>query len=201
METISPEFAESKGRLRKLYFIYGLSVIILLVTLSGAILIKKYTDSLYATLDRLQEFNVQYIKVLGANHDIDRSLTSLKAMMPKGSYSQSGEEHMFMALDDLKLKAGSAEIVVTNIIEDKGAELQLSVVIRGPLKDYTSMVNFIGYLQSLKFPFYAISGAKIQRSEESTSSSLLYEIKGMLKYPKIGTPARETGTKGVPGKS
>jgi hypothetical protein len=200
METISPEFAESKGRLRKLYFIYGLSVIILLVTLSGAILIKKYTDSLYATLDRLQEFNVQYIKVLGANHDIDRSLTSLKAMMPKGPSSQSGEEHMLMALDDLKLKAGSAEIVVTNI-EDKGAELQLSVVIRGPLKDYTSMVNFIGYLQSLKFPFYAISGAKIQRSEEPTSISLLFEIKGMLKYPKIGTPVRETGTKGVPGKS
>ena len=200
METISPEFAESKGRLRKLYFIYGLSVIILLVTLSGAILIKKYTDSLYATLDRLQEFNVQYIKVLGANHDIDRSLTSLKAMMPQGPSSQSGEEHMLMALDDLKLKAGSAEIVVTNI-EDKGAELQLSVVIRGPLKDYTSMVNFIGYLQSLKFPFYAISGAKIQRSEEPTSSSILFEIKGMLKYPKIGTPARETGTKGMPGKS
>ncbi len=200
METISPEFAESKGRLRKLYFIYGLSVIILLVTLSGAILIKKYTDSLYATLDRLQEFNVQYIKVLGANHDIDRSLTSLKAMMPQGPSSQSGEEHMLMALDDLKLKAGSAEIVVTNI-EDKGAELQLSVVIRGPLKDYTSMVNFIGYLQSLKFPFYAISGAKIQRSEEPTSSSILFEIKGMLKYPKIGTPARETGTKGAPGKS
>ncbi len=200
METISPEFAESKGRLRKLYFIYGLSVIILLVTLSGAILIKKYTDSLYATLDRLQEFNVQYIKVLGANHDIDRSLTSLKAMMPQGPSSQSGEEHMLMALDDLKLKAGSAEIVVTNI-EDKGAELQLSVVIRGPLKDYTSMVNFIGYLQSLKFPFYAISGAKIQRSEEPTSSSILFEIKGMLKYPKIGTPARETGTKGTPGKS
>ena len=200
METISPEFAESKERLRKLYFIYGLSVIILLVTLSGAILIKKYTDSLYATLDRLQEFNVQYIKVLGANHDIDRSLTSLKAMMPQGPSSQSGEEHILMALDDLKLKAGSAEIVVTNI-EDKGAELQLSVVIRGPLKDYTSMVNFIGYLQSLKFPFYAISGAKIQRSEEPTSSSLLFEIKGVLKYPKIGTPARETGTKGVPGKS
>jgi hypothetical protein len=200
METLNPEFAESKGRLRKLYFIYGLSVIILLVTLSGAILIKKYTDSLYATLDRLQEFNVQYIKVLGANHDIDRSLTSLKAMMPKGPSSQSGEEHMLMALDDLKLKAGSAEIVVTNI-EDKGAELQLSVVIRGPLKDYTSMVNFIGYLQSLKFPFYSISGAKIQRSEEPTSISLLFEIKGMLKYPKIGTPARETGAKGVPGKS
>jgi hypothetical protein len=200
METIRPEFAESRGRLRKLYFIYGLSVIILLVTLSGAILIKKYTDSLYATLDRLQEFNVQYIKVLGANHDIDRSVTSLKAMMPQGPSSRSGEEHMLMALDDLKLRAGSAEIVVTNI-EDKGAELQLPVVIRGPLKDYTSMVNFIGYLQSLKFPFYAISGAKIQRSEEPTSSSLLFEIRGMLKYPKIGTPARETGTKGIQGKS
>jgi hypothetical protein len=199
METIRSEFTESKGRLRKLYFAYGLSAIILLITLSGAILTKKYTDSLYATLDRLQVFNVQYIKVLAANDDIDKSITRLKALIPQGPSTRPGEENMFMALDDLKLKAGSAEIVVTNI-EDKGAELQLPVVIRGPLKDYTSMVNLIGYLQSLKFPFYTIAGAKIQRSEEATSSSLLFEIKGMLKYPKIIVPAQEIGMKGTPGK-
>ena len=199
METIRSEFTESKGRLRKLYFAYGLSAIILLITLSGAILTKKYTDSLYATLDRLQVFNVQYIKVLAANDDIDKSITRLKALIPQGPSTRPGEENMFMALDDLKLKAGSAEIVVTNI-EDKGAELQLPVVIRGPLKDYTSMVNLIGYLQSLKFPFYTIAGAKIQRSEEVTSSSILFEIKGMLKYPKIIVPAQEIGMKGTPGK-
>ena len=94
---------------------------------------------------------------------------------------------MLLALDDLKSKAGSAEIAVTNI-EDKGADLQLSVTIRAPLKDYTSLVNFVGYLQSLKFPFFGITGIKIQRSEDPTVSALLLlKSKGALKFPKASS--------------
>jgi hypothetical protein len=200
METIKPKFTEAKGRLRKLFFTYGLCGIILLITLSGAILMKKYTESLYATFDRLQEFNVQYIKVLAAIDDIDKSLTLLKAMMPGDSSGQLLEEHMLLILDDLKSKAESSEITITNI-EDKGADLQLSVTIRAPLRDYSSLVNFVGYLQSLKFPFFGITGIKIQRSEDPTVSATSFEIKGALKFPKSSSRAKEAATKGVPGKS
>jgi hypothetical protein len=200
METIRPMFTETRGRLRRLYLTYGLSAIILLVTMSGAILIKKYTDSLYATFDRLQEFNVQYIKVRAAIDDVDKSLDRFKAMMQRDSSGQTIEESMLVALDDLKLKAGSAEIAVTNI-EDKGTELQLSVVIRGPLKDFTWMVNFIGYLQSMKFPFFGISDAKMQRAEDPATNTISFEIKGVMKHPKSPSSAREVGRKPVPGKS
>ncbi len=199
METITQGSTESKGRFRKRLFVYGLSGIIMLITLSGAMAMKKYVESLYATLDKLQEFNIQYIKVRASVDDIEKSLTRLKSMMPRDFSGQSKQEYMLMALDDLKSKAGSSEITVANI-EDKGADLQLSVVIRAPLKDYTSFVNFVGYLQSLKFPFFSITDIKIQRSDDQTASATSFELKGTLKFPKTTTGVQETPTKRVPGK-
>ncbi len=199
MEIMRQTSTETKGRIRKSFFIFGLSGILLLVTLSGAIVMKKYVESLYATLDRLQEFNVQYIKVRAAIEDIEKSSIRIKSMLPEDSSGQSKEEHMLMALDDLKSKAGPSEIVVANI-EDKGADLQLAVTIRAPMKDYTSFVNFVGYLQSLKFPFFGITGMKIQRSDDPNARVISFEIKGALKFPKKTSSIQEVPTKKVPGK-
>lgn len=199
METMRLISAETKRRLRKMFLVYGLSVTVLLITLSGAILTKKYTDSLYATLDRLQEFNIQHIKVRAAIDDIDKSSARIKALLSQTESGESVEERMLLTLDDLKMKAGSAEIAVTNI-EDKGADLQLSVTIRSPLTDYSSLVHFVGYLQSLKFPFFGITGIKIQKSEDSASSMTMFELKGTLKYPKTTATTQEAGNKRMPEK-
>jgi len=199
MEIIKPIFSETKGRLRKLLLVYGLTGVIMLITLSGAILMKKYVDSLYATLDRLQEFNIKYIKVRSATDDIEKSLIRLRSLMSVDSAEQSKEERMLMALDDLKTKAGSSEIKVANI-EDKGADLQLPLTVRSPLKDYTSFVNFVGYLQSLKFPFFCITGIKIQRSDDPAASATSFELKGALKFPKAIPGFQEAQAKKVPGK-
>jgi hypothetical protein len=160
---------------------------------------KKYTDSLYPTFDRLQEFNVQHIKVRAAIDDIEKTTARLKSLLPQTASGQLIEEPMLIALDDLKTKAGTAEITVANI-EDKGADIQLPVTIRSPLKDYTSLVHFVGYLQSLKFPFFGITGIKIQKSEDTTSTMTTFEIKGALKYPKTSSPTQATETKRIPGK-
>lgn len=199
MEITRPIFSETKGRFRRLLFIFGLSGIVLVVTLSGAIVMKKYVDSLYATLDKLQEFNIKYIKVRSATDDIEKSLIRLRSLLSVDSAEQSKEEHMLVALDDLKTKAGSSEITVANI-EDKGTDLQLPVSVRSPLKDYTSFVNFVGYLQSLKFPFFGITGIKIQRSDDPTASITSFEIKGALKFPKVIAGVQEAPAKRVPGK-
>ena len=199
MEIMRQISTETKGGIRKLLFIFGLSGILLLATLSGAIVMKKYVESLYATLDRLQEFNIQYIKVRAAIDDIEKSSIRLESMLPGDSSGRSKEEHMLMALDDLKSRAGSPEIVVANI-EDKGIDLQLAVTIRAPMKDYTSLVNFVGYLQSLKFPFFGIAGMKIQRNDDPNARVTSFEIKGALKFPKTTSGIQEGAIKRVPGK-
>ena len=199
MEIMRQISTETKGGIRKLFFVFGLSGILLLATLSGAIVMKKYVESLYATLDRLQEFNIQYIKVRAAIDDIEKSSIRLESMLPGDSSGRSKEEHMLMALDDLKSRAGSSEIVVSNI-EDKGIDLQLAVTIRAPMKDYTSLVNFVGYLQSLKFPFFGIAGMKIQRNDDPNARVTSFEIKGALKFPKTTSGIQEGAIKRVPGK-
>ncbi len=198
MEIIRSIFSETKGRFRRLLLVYGLTGGIMLITLSGAILMKKYVDSLYATLDKLQEFNIKYIKVRSATDDIEKSLLRLKSLLSVDFAEQSIEEHMLMTLDDLKTKAGSSEIVVANI-EDKGADLQLPLTVRSPLKDYSSFVNFVGYLQSLKFPFFGITGIKIQRSDDPAASVTSFELKGALKFPKAMSGVQEAA-KRIPGK-
>jgi len=199
METIEPTGTELKRRFRRLLFTFGLSGIVLMATLSGALVMKRYIDSLYATFDKLQEFNIQYIKVRAAVDHIDKSLTRLKSMLPVDSPGQVKEEHMLIALDDLKTKAGSSEITVANI-EDKGTDLQLPVIIRSPLKDYTSFANFVGYLQSLKFPFFGITGITIHRSDDQVSSVPFLEIKGVLKFPKTTSGIQVAPPKKVSGK-
>jgi len=198
MEIRRQTSTETKERIRKSFFIFALGGIFLLVTLSAAIVMKKYVDSLYATLDRLQEFNVQYIKVRAAIDDIEKLSKRLKSMLPGDSSGQSKEEHMLMALDDLKSKAGPSELVVANI-EDKGVDLQLAVTIRAPMKDYTSFVNFVGYLQSLKFPFFGITGMKIQRSDDPNALVTSFEIIGILKFPKTTPGIQEGAIKRIPG--
>jgi len=199
MEALKLTFQQTKRRLWKSLLIYGLTGIIMLMTLAGVIAMKEYVDSLYATLDKLQEFNIKYIKVRTAIDDIEKSLVRVKAMLPHDSSGLSDEEHMLIALDDLKAKAGSSEITVANI-EDKGADLQLSVVIRSVLKDYTSFVNFAGYLQSLKFPFFGITGIRIQRSDDQVTSATSFELKGILKFPKATFDTQAEPTKKIPGK-
>jgi hypothetical protein len=82
-------------------------------------------------------------------------------------------------------------VTVTNI-EDKGNEIQLPVNIKGPLRDYTTMVNQVGYLQSLKFPFFAINGIKISKSDVQAKSLTTFEIAGVLKFPKTDSQTTET---------
>ncbi len=72
--------------------VYGLTGGIMLITLSGAILMKKYVDSLYATLDKLQEFNIKYIKVRSATDDIEKSLLRLKSLLSVDFAEQSIED-------------------------------------------------------------------------------------------------------------
>ena len=80
MEALKLTFQQTKRRLWKSLLIYGLTGIIMLMTLAGAIAMKEYVDSLYATLDKLQEFNIKYIKVRTAIDDIEKSLVRVKAV-------------------------------------------------------------------------------------------------------------------------
>lgn len=188
MMTYSPEVYK---KLKKLFTYYIVTGIIFTLILSCAIMIKKYTNSLYETYDSLLEFNIRYLKIKSAIKDVDESIKTIKMLLPANLDAHSPEEFILITLDDLKYRMDKAYVTVTNI-EDKGNEIQLPVNIKGPLRDYTTMVNQVGYLQSLKFPFFAINGIKISKSDVQAKSLTTFEIAGVLKFPKTDSQTTET---------
>jgi hypothetical protein len=196
MTAYSPEAYKT---LKKLFSYYILSGMLFALIISGGIVAKKYADSLYETTDKLQEFNIQYIKIINATVDTDRAIKTIKTLLPPDFDAHLPEEFILMSLDDLKTRMDDANITITKI-EDKGSEVQLPVTIKSPLRDYTAMVNQVGYLQSLRFPFFVISGVKISKSGEKANVQTAFEITGALKYPKTGSQTAGTVSKKAGGR-
>jgi hypothetical protein len=192
MENMMTYLPEVYKKLKKLFVYYIVSGIIFTLVISCAIMIKKYTISLYETYDSLLEFNIRYLKIKGATKDVDESIKTIKMLLPANLDAHSPEEFILITLDDLKSRMDKKAYVTVTNIEDKGNEIQLPVNIKGPLRDYTTMVNQVGYLQSLKFPFFAINGIKISKSDVQAKSLTTFEIVGVLKFPKTGSQTTET---------
>jgi len=183
MEDITKFSTEMYKSFRKSVKLYIITGIIFIFFLSAGIILNKYTHSLYETSEKFQEFNIKYFNIMGAITDIDRTITIIKRMLPGEYDTRTPEEFIFMGLDDIKSMFSDAEVTITNI-EDRGNDVQLPVVIKSTLKDYSLFVNQVGYLQSLKFPFFSISAIKISKGDEKSSAYSTYEITGILKFPR-----------------
>jgi len=177
----------------KQYVIAGM--ICLFFVTAGSIL-NKYTRSLYETSDKFQEFSVKYFNILSAITDIERTSMTIKGLIPGEFETRSPEEFLLTGLDEVKSIFGNAEVTITNI-ETKSNEVQLPVTIKAVLKDYTLFTNQVGYLQSMKFPFFAINSIKIARPAEKGLSPTTVEISGLLKCPRAGAPVATAPPAGI----
>lgn len=155
-----------------------------MMVLTGVIISKRYSDSLSNTQKKLQTARMNLVSMKDAQVDMEKTIADLKAIVPSDFASRTPEEHIFIGLDELKFRMKNAEIVVTNI-EYKGDEVSLPVTIKSSIsgkaaeKGYASFMNDIGYLQSMRFPFFYIGSISMVQSQDRASVS--YEIKGALK--------------------
>ncbi len=163
---------------------YIISGMLFLMVLTGVIISKRYSDSLFNTQKKLQTARMNLVSMKDAQVDMEKTIADLKAIVPSDFASRTPEEHIFIGLDELKFRMKNAEIVVTNM-EYKGDEVSLPVTIKSSIsgkaagKDYASFMNDIGYLQSMGFPFFYIGSISMVQSQDRASVS--YEIKGALK--------------------
>ncbi|MCL4455998.1 MAG: hypothetical protein M1147_02640 [Nitrospirae bacterium] len=166
-------------KLKHLLTAYIAVSILLIAVVSGIIVAKKYGDSAFATLKSLQTAKQNVFSMREAIEDIDKTIAEAKMILPDAFNKKTAEELMYIRIDELKSRFRDAEVSITNI-EYKGNEISMPVGIKAnKMKDYTAFVNNIGYLQSLKFPFFFISSVAVFQSQDKTSVS--YEIKGTLK--------------------
>ncbi|MBF0558694.1 MAG: hypothetical protein HQL08_07940 [Nitrospirae bacterium] len=167
------------GRIKIAAFYCLAAGLVFTIILSAVILSGKYRDSLAIAVDTLQKARLNLMQVRDANRLVDSSLSGIKAIVPPGVFSIQPEVALLERIDDMKERAKDAEITVSNI-DRKGDEVSLPVTMRSGVRDYTDLVNTVGYLESMRFPFFSITNVSITPSQDK----LQYDIRGALRMPK-----------------
>jgi hypothetical protein len=192
MENIADRLFVQK-KLKPLFTSYIITLAIFLLLLSCAVLFTRYAASLDETLSKFQVVKVNLIKVRNVIGDMKATLIDAAKLISPGVSKESSATHMYMGLDRLRSHVGNAQITAA-AIEDKGNELIMPVTITGPIADYPAFLNSVGRLQSMKFPFFAVTNLIMTRNIAGDGgASFSFEIRGMLSTPKIEPNSGQTG--------
>lgn len=161
-------------KLRRLFFYYALAGLLFLTALSGVIISTRYENFLSGVLRDLEKGRQNLLVMQGAIADMDAVIAGVDQIAPPHVTSRAPETQILISLDGLKSRMRDAEIIVASF-QYRGDEVNLPVVIKGPLKDYADFVNAVGYLQLRGLPVFDISTILLSQSPDKTVS---YEIMG-----------------------
>lgn len=155
-----------------------------------AIVLNKYEDSIPDEISRNRVMKTKIVRIKQARAHME---SEIKYMQSQIKYVEgllltdfitdsAPEDFIFMGLDDIKTKLPPWSELKTGDIEEKEREINISVEIVMPVYDYTALLNYIGYLESLKFPYYTIERINIKKLPEEPGD-VICNIKGILRMP------------------
>jgi len=173
--------------LKKIIIYHLVTGIIFSIILLSVLMLNKYGNSMVDTISRLELIKTNTLKMKHSAADIESGIRHIESLLPDDLYTRSPQELIFLALDDIKTALKRSEVTVTNFDEKMGT-VSLPVSIKIPTDSYAMLINNIGYLQSLKFPYYTITSIAITKSQGM--SGFICAIDGFLKMPVI-TPVKQ----------
>jgi hypothetical protein len=192
MENVADKLFVQK-KLKPYFISYVTALVLFLLLLSCAVLSTRYTASLDETLSKFQLVKVNLLKIRNVIGDMKATLTDAAKLISPGVSKESSTTHMYMGLDALRSHVGKAQVTAV-AIEDKGNELTMPVTITGPIADYSGFLNIVGRIQSMRFPFFAITNLSMTRNVAGDGgASFSFEIRGALSTPKIEPNAGQAG--------
>lgn len=156
--------------------------IIFSIILFIIIFLSKYERSLNETINKLELMRGNVLKMESTVKDMVKVMRQIDAGLPSDYYSKSHREIILSAIGDIKAAIRRAEVTLIDF-EKKEGEVLLPVIIKFPVKNYTTMTKNIGYLQSLRFPHFQINYITVTVPEGEGELRTVCEIKGSLKMP------------------
>ncbi|MFO0752387.1 MAG: hypothetical protein U0411_03560 [Thermodesulfovibrionales bacterium] len=175
------------NRLKGVFLLYCASAAVFGAVLAGGIAAKKHADSLSATLAALRQAQANLVRTKQAVEGMRGAIAEIKSAVPPGFDAATAETLLLTGLDALKSRMRDAEIAIGSF-DSSGEELFVPVTLRATMKDYAALVNTVGYLQSLRFPFVTITALSLSPANEKEKSVVVYEMKGFMKTPKGKVP-------------
>jgi hypothetical protein len=205
MENITDKIFIQDRKLKRLFISYIVVSVIFLAVIVLCIVVREYADSLNETSKGLQSFRANIARIKDTTIDMKQSVETINTTISPDYFSNSSEKQLLMGLDVLKTTMKNDAVMVTEFLYTD-AEINLPVNIRGVMSSYSSLVNDIGKLQSLKFPFFFIKSITIKKGETiqvvketneiGERKATVYEINGELRLPKRNENAKEDGKAG-----
>ena len=166
-------------KVKRLLILYITSALCCTLVFGGGILADKYASSLLTSYDLFQTIKVKKVNMKEAIKNIDLAISRVRTEMPGEMSAETTEADVLLALDVLKSRLKSSSISI-DALEKKEDDVILPVTIRGALSDYQRFMNDLGYLQSLKFPFFVIRSLSLDKLEREQKEIVSFEIKGVL---------------------
>lgn len=173
--------------LKKIIIYHLVTGIIFSIILLSVLMLNKYENSMVDTVSRFELIKTNTLKMKHSAEDIESGIRHIESLLPDDLYTRSLQELIFLALDDIKTAFKRSEVTVTNFDEKMGT-VSLPISIKIPTDSYAMLINNIGYLQSLKFPYYTIRSIVITKSQ--VMPEFICTIDGFLKMPVI-TPVKQ----------
>ncbi len=121
------------------------------IALAAGLLLRKYSDSL-----RMPKAKFESRAMQTTVNDMETSLLRLRELLPIQLTVRAGEERIYALLDALRVRYRSADMKV-EALQVRGDELVMPVQINFKEITYSALAQEVGYLQSLRFPFFEIT--------------------------------------------
>jgi hypothetical protein len=123
--------------------------------------------------------------MLSTVNEMESSLKRLRELLPLQLTVRIGEERIYALLDALRIRYRSAEIKVETL-QERGDELVMPVRINLRGLTYDALTREVGYLQSLRFPFFEIT--EIALGPGQSAGLVSGDINGALRIFKPSAP-------------
>ena len=165
--------------LRNKFPLYLISGVIFAVLVFTSVLVNRYDRHLYDVLYDMKSMRLNKDLINEQVRDLDSILDYFESNYKMDISDISPERQILSTLDHIKSRLPDAHITVASFEKKKG-NLQLPLNIQLNVNSYRSLVNSIGYIESLGIPDYKIERLQIS---EGQLSGLVLMLSGALSMP------------------
>lgn len=177
------EQAYIKKKLNRLYLCYSAACIVFMASFAASMLCEKYVESLNRTIDKLYKMKSSASRIDMSLKEIEASLPDTNKMVPSAVFVAPSERFIFAGLDTIKNRMADGEVTF-GTLERKDTELRLPVTVTGAIRDYRIFIGALGDLQSMRFPFFSITGLSLSGNDKEGKGVVTYEVQGVLSTPR-----------------
>lgn len=154
----------------------------LTAALTAVVVLGKYQQSRQDAVRKLEEAKINLGRMKEVAAETNRTLATVRALLPPGFTAQSSEWLAFSRIDEIKARMAGSDLRVSSIGEEAGEE-RLPFAIKSVDADYAGLLNNIGHLESSAFPFVVFKSIAITGEDGQGKAAVSYALDGTVQTP------------------